>query len=134
MDISKFLSKAIGLYLVILSIVMLANMPQFIHSVITLINNAPLMFVAGFCTFIIGILMVVSHNLWQWNWRLIITLFAWMILLKGISLLLYPQFIDKAAALFVQNMNIAYAAAVFNVALGLMFCYFGWSHNTRSQK
>lgn len=126
MDVSKFLSKAIGIYLIIVSIAMLVNMHQFTVNVNNLVNNAPLMFVTGFFTLILGILMVLSHNIWQWNWRVIITIIAWISLLKGASIILYPQFIDKSTILFIQNINIAYIAAGFDFVLGVLLTYFGF--------
>ena len=128
MDISKFLSKVIGIYLIIMSLAMLINLPQFINSVNTLIHDAPLMFVTGCFTSILGILMVVSHNSWQWNWRVVITIFAWLILLKGVSIILFPQFIDRTAILFMQDTNVVYGTAGFDFVLGLLLCYFGYSH------
>ena len=99
MDRSKFLSKVIGLYLIIVSAAILTNMQQFITQVNNLVNNAPLMFMTGFCTTIIGLLMVVSHNIWQLSWRFIITFIAWVTLIKGVSIVLYPQYIDKTTAI-----------------------------------
>lgn len=126
MDISKFLSKVLGVYLIIISVAMFANIQQFSIYVQNLINDAPLMFVTGFFTLILGLLMVVSHNIWQWNWRIVITIIAWMILLKGASIIFYPQFIDKATILFVQNMGFAYMTASFDFILGILLCYLGF--------
>lgn len=132
MDISKFLSKVIGIYLVIISIAMLINMAQFSGLINDLINNAPLMFVTGFTTLILGILMVVSHNIWQRSWQLIITLLSWNTLLKGISLIFYPQIIGKVSFMFLHNTSIAYAAAGFDLVLGMLLIYFGFKNNIRS--
>jgi hypothetical protein len=126
MNVSKFLSKVIGIYLIIISIAMLTNMDQFIHYVSNLINDVPLMFVTGFFTLILGILMVVGHNIWQWNWRILITIIAWLTLLKGASIIFYPQFIDKTTILFLKNINIAYVAAGFDFVLGILLSYFGF--------
>lgn len=128
MAVSKFLSKVIGIYLIIVSIALLVNMQQFINLVNTLINDAPLMFVSGFFTLILGILMVVSHNIWQWNWRVLITIISWLTLFKGASIVLYPQFIDSMTILFVGSMNIAYIAAGMDLVLGVVLCYFGFRH------
>lgn len=84
------------------------------------------MFVTGFITLILGILMVVGHNIWQWNWRLIITIFAWLVLLKGASIILYPKFIDKTTILFMLNLDFAYVLVGFEFILGLLLCYFGF--------
>lgn len=37
------------------------------------INNPSLMFVIGFFILILGILMVIAHNIWEWNWKVLIT-------------------------------------------------------------
>ncbi|KTD57031.1 Integral membrane protein (PIN domain superfamily) [Legionella santicrucis] len=126
MDKSRFLAKALGMYLIIVSLAILLNKQHFINLVSSLINNMPLMFVTGFFTLILGLLFVLSHNIWQWNWRVIITIIAWLTLIKGASIILYPQFIDKATALFVHNTTISYLAAAVNVILGILLCYFGF--------
>ena len=115
MNVSKFLSKVLGLYLLIASIAMLSNMAQFTGYVNLLVNNTPLMFVMGFITLIIGILLVVSHNIWEWGWRVIITIIAWIFLLKGISILFFPQFIDQLSLLFVQNAAFSYISGCIDL-------------------
>jgi hypothetical protein len=125
MERSKFLSKVIGIYLVIVSIAMFINMPQFLSAINGMINDTPLMFTLGFIILILGILMVVSHNIWQWHWRVLITIIAWLILLKGVGILFYPQFIDQMTRQFTQNMNIAYASTMVDFLLGLLFCWLG---------
>ena len=126
MDKSRFLAKAVGIYLVIISLSMLINMQHFINMVNSLINNMQLMFVTGFFTLIIGLLFVLSHNIWQWNWRVIITIIAWLTLIKGISIILYPQFIDKTTVLFTYNTTVSYLTAVIDMVFGILLCYFGF--------
>jgi hypothetical protein len=126
MDISKFLSKVIGLYLIIVCSAMLINMNLFIDNVNGLMNNPPLLFISGLFTLLLGLFLVVCHNIWQWNWRVIITIFAWIALLKGISLVMYPQFMDALTLLFVKNTTVAYIAAGVDLALGVLLCYFGF--------
>lgn len=126
MDVSKFLSKVIGIYLFIVASAILFNMQQFAASINNLINNHSLMFVTGFFTLILGIVMVVSHNIWQWNWRVIITIIAWLSLLKGFSLIFFPQFIDKTSLLFLQNLYFAYLISIFDLLIGILLIYFGF--------
>jgi hypothetical protein len=126
MELSKFLSKVIGIYFIIVSSAMLLNMPQFLASVTLLINDAPLLFVTGFFTLIVGLLMVVSHNIWQWNWRVSITIIAWIVLLKASIIMICPQFIETIALSFVQDMNAAYIAAGVDFVIGLLLSYFGF--------
>lgn len=126
MNTSKFLARVIGIYQIIISIVILVDLPRFSEIILSLINNTPVMFVTGCFTLLIGTLMVVSHNVWQWHWRLIITIVAWLTFLKGISILLFPQFINEITRLFVQNMFFAYTTAVIDFIFGALLIYFGF--------
>ncbi|KTD05252.1 hypothetical protein [Fluoribacter gormanii] len=126
MDKSKFLSKVLGLYLILVSLAIFLNLEQFTIYVQELLKNAPLMLVLGFWTLILGLLMVVSHNIWQGNWRLLITIISWIVLLKGASMILYPHYIDYATFLFMQNKNIAYSTAGFELILGIILSYLGF--------
>lgn len=132
MDVSKFLGKVVGIYLIIVSLAMLVNMDQFAHFVDQLITDAPLMFVTGFFTLIIGVLMVVAHNIWRWDWRVIITIIGWLTLLKALSLIFYPQFIDAVSVSFVKNLPAAYITAVVDLVLGLIIVYFGFRNSKHS--
>ncbi len=128
MDVSKFLSKVIGLYFIIITTAMFVNMPQFINNVEQLIHDAPLMFVTGFFTLILGLLMVVAHSVWQWNWRVMVTLIAWITLIKGSTILFFPQLMDTTTMVFLRSASIQYMAAGFDFILGVLFCYFGFKH------
>jgi hypothetical protein len=129
MNTSKFLSKVIGLYLILISSAMLIDMNQFIASVTQMINDAPLLTVCGYFTVILGLLLVVSHNIWEWHWRVIITLFAWLVLIKGTSLIFFPQFIDSASMMFLQNIHVAYGTAGFDLILGILLAYLGFKRS-----
>ncbi|KTC82270.1 Integral membrane protein (PIN domain superfamily) [Legionella cherrii] len=126
MDTSKFLSKVLGIYLIVVSLAILINLHQFTLYVQELLKDGPLMLILGFWTFTVGLLMVVAHNIWQWSWRLLITIIAWIILLKGANMIFYPHYIDRATLLFVQNNSIAYSAAGFDLIIGIILCYLGF--------
>ncbi|MCW8408590.1 hypothetical protein OQJ13_06335 [Legionella sp. PATHC035] len=126
MDTSKFLSKVLGIYLIVVSLAILINLHQFTLYVQELLKDGPLMLVLGFWTFTVGLLMVVAHNVWQWSWRLLITIIAWIILLKGANMIFYPHYVDRATLLFVQNNSIAYSAAGFDLIIGIILCYLGF--------
>ena len=126
MDVSRFLAKVLGLYLIIVSVAMLTNMQQVMVYIAGIMDSPPLLFVTGLFTLILGLLMVVSHNVWQWNWRVLITIIAWLVLLKGSCIALDPQWIDSISLQFIQNPAVAYTAAGIDLALGILLCYFGF--------
>lgn len=126
MELSKFLSKVIGIYLVIVSAAMLANMGQFLVLANSLMNNEPLMFVTGFFTLIIGILMVVSHSVWEWSWRVMVTIISWLTMLKGMFILFSPGFMYIATQYFPFTVANACITGCIDMFIGLLFIYYGF--------
>lgn len=126
MDVSKFLSKVFGLYEIIISIAMMMNMNHFITDIEAMMNNGPLMLYIGCITVIMGLLLVVSHNIWMWEWRVLVTIVSWIVLLKGVSILLFPHALDPVTIQFLENNPFAWSVAGFDLLLGLLFCYFGF--------
>lgn len=123
---SKFLAKAIGIYLLIISIAFLMNMPKFTATINNMMFSPPIMLIAGCMTLIIGILMVLSHNIWEWDWRVLVTLVSWLVLIKGAAIILFPSRLDQLTLLFIQNKTFAYACMGIDFVLGVALVYFGF--------
>lgn len=126
MDLSIFLSRTVGIYLVIVSVLLLTKTSQFYGIIASMAGDAPLMFVSGLFTLMIGIAMVVSHHIWVMNWRVSVTIISWIILLKAICILFCPLSMNALTLNFIRSTTYAYAAGSFDLALGLVFIYFGF--------
>ena len=84
-----------------------------------------LVFLSGIYTLILGLLVVVSHNLWTSDWRVIITILGWTTLSKGVFLILLPQRISQAASISTKPWwGIVY---LIFIALGTYLVYEGFS-------
>lgn len=128
MDRSVFLSRVIGIYMLVVSVAMLINMSSFVNMINELVSNKSIMFLSGFFTLIIGILLVVSHNVWRWNWSLLITIIAWIVFIKAISLIFFPHILDTLTTTFVQNSKFAYGCAIFDFVVGIILLFQGYRH------
>ena len=98
MELSIFLGKVLGLYLLIVSVVMTINRKDYKKLLQSFQENFALTLVCGVFTVILGLLLVVGHNIWSNDWRVIITLIAWLTLAKGIGLILVPLKILKVGS------------------------------------
>lgn len=129
MELSIFLSKAIGLYYLIISLGMILNGARIKPLLMEIMNNAPLLFVSGFLALIIGILLVTSHNIWVADWRVLITLIGWAALIKGIFTAMIPQLMVETSKKWIQN-NISYYTTMCIVFLiGIFLLYHGFIYS-----
>lgn len=131
MDISVFLAKALGLYLLIVGSGMLIN--KKIRSIfLEILNNHTLLYVSDFLGLIIGILIVASHNIWVTDWRLIITLIGWVALIKGTLRVVFPH-LGNATFIKWIECNASYYATVFLMVIaGAIIYYTGCVHSQPS--
>ena len=125
MDISIFLAKVIGLYLLITSVIVLKK-PRLQEVIDELSRNKGMKVVWGLFTLILGILMVVSHNIWTDGFRIVITLIAWIVLLKGALIIwlkdsTYKEWVNKF-----NNESFLTAVGVGYLILGVYLTYVGF--------
>lgn len=126
MDVSIFLAKAIGFFFIVMAIAMFAKEKKIKVMIKEVCSNPALMFLAGEINLVIGILIVLMHNVWVWDWRVLVTLVGWMCLIKGIVRTLFPH----VAVRVMNNMtkkpaNFQTAAVVVGV-IGLILGYYGF--------
>lgn len=118
-----FLATVIGWYLVIFSLLILFR-HEHVRLVITdIMANRGMFFILALMTLILGLVMVVSHNIWVMGWPVIITVFGWLVLIAGIIRLFFPDAAFKMKLAFINNpmkMNIAAVVFLF-IGLYLLF-------------
>ncbi|MDE3046694.1 MAG: hypothetical protein KGJ02_08675 [Verrucomicrobiota bacterium] len=122
---STFLAQVIGLYLFLMSISMLLNQERYKKLCGSFLNDHPLMMVSGAVGLILGLLVVVTHNVWVSDWPLLITLIGWVVLLQGMMKLC---FVDAYTRL-VKNMDSRFGCVLVSwiwLLVGVYLIYVGF--------
>ncbi len=87
-----FLGKLLGLYLVAISIGMLANRRRTMTTLDVMAQSGPWMLFSGMVATAAGLAVVIAHNVWGGgSLPVVVTLVGWAALLKGVALLLVPS-------------------------------------------
>lgn len=124
MDISMFLGRVVGLYLIITSLCLMLNAKTLRAVVNDSMKNTSISFLMTDIALIIGLLMINAHNLWVPNWRLIITIVGWIAFLKGLIGFLFPKIFWKLAKNFINNNLIYYISYFVSLVAGISLVYF----------
>src|SRR5271166_4789485 len=86
-----FLGRLLGLYLVAISVGMLANRRPTLDTLDDMARSEPWMLFSGMVATGVGLAVVLSHQVWSGGaLPIVVTLVGWAALLKGIVLLLVP--------------------------------------------
>lgn len=126
MDISIFLAQALGLYFVIAGVAMLVR-PKAITRLTEVLGSRDAIYVSGFYALLIGVPLVLIHNVWDGSWRVLITIIAWLALLKGVVRIYFPDRAVQWVSSIVENRSILQGLIWVMVGLGLYFLYVGFS-------
>jgi hypothetical protein len=92
-----------------------------------LLKNRSLVFFGGAMAVIFGLVIVILHNVWELDWKVIITLIGYLSLLKGIVRLFAPE-VDKAVVHGLIDTPAAYIGVLIVLLLiGIFLIYNGFS-------
>lgn len=101
---TMFLSKLIGLYLILVSLAMLTHRQATVESITALMHNPPVLFVVGVIAVAAGLAMVLGHNIWSGGMLpVLVTLTGWLLLTKGVLLLFLSP--ETASGLFLAGLH-----------------------------
>lgn len=122
-ETSIFLAKFWGWYLIIFFLILSFN-PKRIVQVIKDLEDQKFVIVISFVAIVIGLLNVLFHNIWEDDWRLIITFIGWIMLFIGLSLFIFP----KRTVLYLDYLNIKFVQVIYMLLffMGLFLLNMGY--------
>lgn len=126
MEISVFLAKFLGLYIFLMSMPLLIS-PHMVRGRYEsfLSSDDAVMKLAGIVTVLLGSFLVILHNLWVWDWRLLITLTAWVVLIEGITIVYFPAHSRSAFRRLAQKVPMIISGSI-GLAVSLVLIFMGF--------
>lgn len=126
METPVFIARIIGPVYIILAAGIMLN-PKFYQKVMEdFCKNATLVFWSGLLALIIGFLILLSHNAWVANWTVIITIFGWGGIIKGIWLIIFPNSVSQFMQAYQKNKSLLVIHSFVALALGICMTIFGY--------
>jgi hypothetical protein len=115
---------------------MFAHPQTTVEIIKAIIQNPPLLFIAGLLGVTAGLAIVLAHNVWSGGaLPIIVTLFGWAILIKGVLLLiLLPETESRVFIVGLHYDQHPNLYATFALLLGAYLTYAGFDATTRSAK
>ena len=112
MDISILLAKFWGWYLIIFFLILSLN-PKRIRQIFDDLNDQKFLILVSFIAIIVGLINILLHNIWELNYKLIITLIGWMALFKGLGLFIFP----KPMVNVLELTNVKFVQVIYTLLL-----------------
>ncbi|MCM8791279.1 MAG: hypothetical protein NC938_06250 [Candidatus Omnitrophica bacterium] len=126
MDGSVLIAKFLGPFIVIIGTGLFLNVDIFRRIGADFFKNPALVFISGIMTFLIGLAIVIFNNIWAADWRLIITIFGWLTLIKGALLVVLPDRLAGISKIFLKNIRVMLVPWAVIFILGIFLTYKGY--------
>ena len=124
MALINYLAEVWGISMAIIGLALLVK-ERHLKSLFAKIETEESLFIWGIISLVMGIAMILSYNVWMAGWQVLITIFGWVALLKGICLLFVPEMTKKWAKKM-ENSPMLPIGLLIMVFVGLALVYLGF--------
>ena len=130
MNKSIYIARLIGPVLLVMAIGMALGLLMEGDSYSSLlkefIGSRALIFITGVLALTAGLAMVNAHNLWVRDWRVIVTILGWLLVLRGIMLLVFPVAVQTIGDRVAGSRSGVIAGAAITFVIGAILSIMGY--------
>lgn len=126
MELSLFLAQVIGIVLFVIGFGFICNATHYQKMFAAVLKNDGFILFSAMFSLIIGTFLVLTHNIWEQSWVVIITIFGWIGLLKGFLLAIFPKQMVKMSSSMLKTAAMFRLAGIFFMLFGGVMLYFGF--------
>jgi len=95
MDITILVAKILGIYLIVSGLFLLLKGKTVPHLLKDFFDHPATVYLTGVILIFLSSMYLVQYNIWDGSWKVLVTLFAWIVMLKGLSYILFPQALNQ---------------------------------------
>jgi hypothetical protein len=128
MATSIFLARLIGPVCLVIGLALLLNGAAFQTLAGEFLDNPALMFLSGVITLPAGLAVVLTHNVWTADWRILITILGWLAIVGGLGRILAPQRAVAVGRTLLANPSTLHISTGVYLLIGALLCFFGYIH------
>ena len=112
-----FLAAVFGPLLIILGLMRLFCVKQNKELDESVKNSAGLIYLGSVINLLLGLVIVNVYNEWLWNLGLLVTVLGWLMIIRAILLLLFPQ---KMFHMFIEHRIFNAIASIIGIIWGVL--------------
>lgn len=124
---TTFLAQLLGVATLVIGLSMLIRQKLVLNVIDEVLQNRVLTYLIGIAEFIAGLLLVLSHNVWEPTVAAIITILGWLMLLEGaLYLFISKKVLHELLHVFHKRGVFLLTLAAY-LALGAYLTYHGFA-------
>lgn len=127
MLISVFLAKVFGLFFTIMGIAILTRGKSLQLAVSEIVDHKSTFFLLTIFTLVMGILLILVHNIWVAAWPVFITVLCWLIFITALVRIFFLEHMQQMALRIINQPNFN-LKGIIPLVIGVICLYLGFIH------
>jgi hypothetical protein len=127
MELSIFLAKLLGLYFLVFAVLCLFRKHQIQAAAKDMTASKGVLAVSAEISLIFGLAIVIDHTIWEVTWRGLITLIGYLMILKAVLRLAFPNVVKKMTNKCLANGYWLCLIIMFVIGIYLTYCGFTYA-------
>lgn len=123
---SRYLAKLIGPVFLAIGAGLLLNGPIYRPMIEQFLASYAFVYLSGLLALPVGIAILLVHNVWAPDWRVIITVFGWLAMIGGVFRIVYPQLIQRLGGAVAHLSAAPAVGGALMLVLGGALSFFGY--------
>ncbi len=121
MDITLLVAKILGIYLVVSGLFLMIKGKTVPHLLRDFFDHPAIVYLTGIILIFLSSMYLIQYNIWDGTWRALMTLFAWVVMLKGLAYIFIPQALSEASIKRFKGLFGVYGLIAIVVGIYLFF-------------
>lgn len=126
MTCSIFFARLLAPVFIIIAAGLIRNPKTYQKMIDDFCKSSTLIYLGGFISLFFGIIVVLLHNVWVLDWPVLITIWGWGGIAKGVWLLVFPETLPKFMRVYEKNKNLLEIQSAAILIIGAALAYFGF--------
>ena len=130
MSTSRYIARLMGPVLLVIGIGMIMGMlsegDAYSSLLKELIGSRAIIYTTGALALLAGVAVVNAHNHWVPDWRVIVTVLGWLLVVRGVMNLVFPLTVQTLGDRMIASHAGVLAGAAVTIVLGAILCIMGY--------
>jgi len=126
MQPSLFIARLMGPITLVMGLALAFNAAVYRAMAEQFLASYAMIFLAGLLTMASGLAIVLTHNVWVADWRVLITVLGWLFVISGTIRTVAPQQAAAMGRRLLAHAITSKIGAAIDLILGALLCYFGY--------
>ena len=117
MDIIFLVAQVFGIYLIVAGFFIIFRGKTLPHLMKDFFDHPAIGFLTGIILIFLSSIYLIQYNIWDGTWKMIVTLFVWIVMLKGLAYIFIPEVLNEIS--FKKFKKFFFIYGLFAIIVGL---------------